>query len=93
MTPSGGDAPSTTTKLRFDVYGREVGIVREDGRWRAFFVGPEGKHRPAPEIVIPPDLPASELTRFLGDLFHESARPERPDVVRLDTEPPRDAGS
>ena len=72
--------------LRFDVFGREVGVLREAGRWRAVFVGSEGKHRSAPAIVIPPDLPAGELRRFLADLFHESARPDRPDVVPLNSE-------
>ena len=69
--------------LRFDVFGREVGVLREEARWRAVFVGREGKHRAAPSIAIPSSLPEAELGRFLADLFHESASPERPDVVPL----------
>lgn len=76
--------PRDVGLLRFDVFGRLVGILREGGRWRALYVGREGRHRDAPEIVIPPDLDESELARFLGDLFHESARPDRAHVVRLD---------
>lgn len=67
--------------IRFDVYGRVVGVLRDGGRWRAVFVGEDGKHRDAPGVVIPPDLDASELAGHLADVFHESARPERPDVV------------
>lgn len=76
----------TPIMLRFDVLGRGVGVLREDGRWRAVFVGREGKTRAAPAIAIPPDLPPSELARFLGDLFHESARPDRPHVIALNPE-------
>lgn len=56
------------------------------GCWRPAFVGREGKHRAAPGIAIPPDLPERDLQRFLADLFHESARPDRPDVIRLPPE-------
>ena len=82
--------------LRFDVFGREVGIIREGDQWTAVFVGTEGTHRPAPAIVIPPELPSSALCRFLADLFHESARPDRPDVIALnssDSDRPASASS
>jgi hypothetical protein len=69
--------------LRFDVYGRQVGVVRDNDRWTAVWVGSEGKHRPAPGIAIPPELHESELRRFLADLFHESASADKPDVFRL----------
>lgn len=69
--------------LRFDVYGRVVGIRRTDEEWTAMFVGGDGKHRPAPEVVIPPWVTEDGLARFLADLFHEASSPERPDVIRL----------
>jgi hypothetical protein len=72
--------------FRFDVFGRTVGIIRKDDRWEAMYLGLDGKHRPAPGIIIPPSVPASGLGRFLADLFHESARPERPDVLPLEPE-------
>lgn len=68
---------------RFDVYGRVIGVERWEGGWRAFHVGAEGKRRPAGDVVIPPSVSESELAGYLADLFHESASPERPDVVRL----------
>ena len=75
----------TPILLRFDVFGRTVGVARKDGEWRAVFIGHEGKHRDAPAITIPAGLPESELALFLGDLFHESASAERPDVIELST--------
>ena len=70
--------------LRFDVYGRRLGVVRVDGRWDAVWIGTDGTHRPAPGVTIPPDVEASGLVQFLADLFHESATAARPDVVRLE---------
>lgn len=70
--------------LRFDVFGRQVGITREDDRWHAVFIGPEGAHREARGIEIPSYLEEGDLQRFLADLYHESASPDCPDVVRLE---------
>lgn len=79
--------------LRFDVYGRKVGVVREEGGWSAVFLGESGKHRPAPGVIIPPWVTEDELVRYLADLFHEGASPERPEVVRLpDTNTEGDGG-
>ncbi len=70
--------------LRFDVFGRALGIARREGEWRAYYLGSDGKRREAREVVIPPSVPESELPRYLTDLFHESATPEHPEVVTLD---------
>ncbi len=78
--------------LRFDVFGKEVGIVREEGGWRAVYVGREGKHRSAPGVTIPPWVDEPDLVEFLADLFHEAASPERPTVIPLtDSEPSEEA--
>jgi len=69
--------------IRFDVFGREIGVTRVAGAWQAVFIGPGGKHRTAPGVTIPPWVAEEELARFLADLFHESASPHRPDVLRL----------
>ena len=44
---------------------------------------PEGKRQAARDIVIPPDTPESELARYLADLCHEWATPERSTVRRV----------
>jgi len=75
--------------LRFDVFGRLIGVVRRDDRWEAFLLGSEGKKRVLPS-PIPADVPRDGLRRFLADLYHESARPDRPDVVELEPEPDED---
>lgn len=58
--------------LRFDVFGTLVGLQRAGGSWQAFYLGPEGKRRPA-DFVIPDFIQEAELVQFLTDLFHESA--------------------
>ena len=51
--------------IRFDVFGRIIGVTREEGEWRAVYVGEDGKHRTASDVAIPPWLQESELRRFL----------------------------
>lgn len=70
--------------LRFDVFGRQLVISRKEHGWAAWYLGPEGKKRPAPDIVIPPNTAESDMTLYLGDLCHEWATEQHPDVKRLD---------
>ena len=71
-----------TTSLRFSVFGREVVVTRSDATWEVFYQG-EGKRRPAVDIWIPPDIPASEIEQYLGDLCHEWATERHPSIKRL----------
>ena len=69
---------------RFDVYGHVLRVERSEGGWVASYAGPGGTLRPAHDVLVPPDVPEEGLAAFLSDHFHESATPDRPDVVRLD---------
>ncbi|KAF1030068.1 MAG: hypothetical protein GAK40_00174 [Burkholderia plantarii] len=69
-------------EYRFDVFGRRIAVVRRDGRWRAFDLGNDGKRRLA-NFVIPVDVDVATLAQYLGDLFHEAARPGYDTVRRL----------
>lgn len=70
------------TRIRFDVYGREVLAVHESTGWVIYDVG-EGKRRPAHDLQVPPDIGESELRGYLADLCHERATAAHPDVQRL----------
>ena len=73
-----------TRLLVYDVFGRRLGVLREEGGgWLALELGTDGTHRPAKGVTIPPWIEEDALSRFLADLFHESASPARPDVVFL----------
>lgn len=68
--------------FKFNVFGTRVHIERHDGRWAAYYPGSDGKRRPA-DFVIPHDVEEDGLALYLGDLFHEEARPAYPEVVRV----------
>ena len=71
--------------IRFDVFGRIVGVVRESAGWQAYYLGEDGKRAMARDLTIPPDLPEADLGRHLADIAHERASPQRPAVRRLDS--------
>ena len=68
--------------LRFNVFGRIVGIQREGAMWQAYAVGADGKRSPA-HFVVPDFLEEDELEQYLFDMFHESATPNNGDVRRI----------
>ncbi|UCH40437.1 MAG: hypothetical protein JSU67_01660 [Gammaproteobacteria bacterium] len=70
--------------LRFDVFGRKVLVVASSNGWVTFYVGTEGKRRSSPDIVIPPDLPESEISQYLDDLCHEWATDQHPHVKQIE---------
>ena len=70
--------------LRFDVFGRKVLFTEVNNGWATFYLGDEGKRRPAIDIVVPPDIPGSEIEQYLSDLCHEWATEQFPNVKLLD---------
>lgn len=75
---------SALKALKFDVFGRVVLVVESENGWCAFYLGAEGRRRPAKDIVVPPDILESEIEQYLGDLCHEWATEQHPNVKRLD---------
>ena len=72
------------TSLKLDVFGRRVSVVESENGWSVFYLGNEGKRRPATDIVIPQSLSESEIAQYIADLCHEWAAERHPDVKRLD---------
>ncbi len=70
--------------LKFDVFGRDVLVVRKDGGWEAFYLGDEGKRRPAAEIIVPPNITETGMAQYLDDLCHEWATERHNSVKKLD---------
>ena len=68
-----------TTK--FNVFGLIILVERSADAWCAYYPGNDGTKRPA-DFVIPNDIKDDELEQYLGDLFHENARPNTAEVVR-----------
>lgn len=77
-----GKRPVYTMKL--SAYGRAIELQRDDDAWRAFDLGTEGKKRRAYDVIIPGDIPESEVITYLADLLHEHATARHPDIVVLE---------
>lgn len=69
--------------LLFHVFGRTVQVVASEHGWSAFYLGSEGKRRPARDIVVPADILEANMEQYLGDLCHEWASARYPEVKRL----------
>jgi hypothetical protein len=69
--------------MKLNVFGRMVIVERRGNDWTAFYLGVEGKRRPAEDIVIPASISEAELERYVADLCHEWATSRNPNVVRL----------
>jgi hypothetical protein len=69
--------------IKLDVFGRRMLVEESQAGWSLFYLGAEGKRRSA-HLVIPDDLPETEIETYLADLCHEWATPRHPDVKRLE---------
>ena len=69
--------------ITFDVFGRLMQAERTAGGWQLFYLGPEGKRRPATDLVVPEFVSEAELAQYLADVFHELASRRHPAVKRL----------
>jgi hypothetical protein len=59
--------------MKFNIYGRfQVEVRREDESWTVYRAE-MGKRAELNDVVIPPELEASDLAGYLDDLFHEFA--------------------
>jgi hypothetical protein len=61
--------------MKFDVYGRfRLEVAREGERWVVYRLAP-GKRIRADDVIIPPEIPPSDIGTYLDDLFHEASTP------------------
>ncbi len=70
--------------MKYNVYGRKIEILQNDGKWVVFFLGSDGKKRPTQEIFIPSNIVENDLIIYLDDLLHEWATPGNDEIVRID---------
>ena len=69
--------------LKLDVFGRTVLVEQSAHGWSVFYLGHEGKRRPATDIVVPRAVAAADIPQYLADLCHEWASARHPQVKRL----------
>ena len=71
--------------LIYQVFNRYIGVRRERSRWLVYRVDlNERKSSRLSDVIIPDELTEAELPGWLGDLFHESASENYPDVRRIE---------
>lgn len=70
--------------LKFDVYGWDVAVVKTESGWQAYYLGNDGKRRPASDIIVPANIAETEIGQYLDDLCHEWATDRNKSVNRVD---------
>ena len=73
---------NVTASVLLDVFGERMLVERSGGTWRTYVLGNDGK-RSMVNVPIPDSITEDELAQYFDDLYHESATPRRPAVVRL----------
>ncbi len=64
-----------------EIFGRRVLLERTGNAWVAYIPGDDGKRRALPAGTIPSFVvSADEVLKYLADLWHEDARPDRQTV-------------
>jgi hypothetical protein len=69
--------------IKLDVFGRLVLAVQTGDAWKMYYIGEEGKRRPAADITVPADIGESDLEIYLADVCHEWCTTENPQVKRI----------
>jgi len=69
--------------MKFNVYGRLVSVQKTEQGWKVFFLGNDGKKRPANDIIIPSIIGQEEIEDYLSDLCHEWATDNYRDVYMI----------
>lgn len=77
------ESTKAVAPIKLDLFGRVVIATQNEFGWKIFYAGSEGKRRPALDIVVPPEIPESQLEQYLADLCHEWATEQNPGVNRL----------
>jgi len=61
----------TMMRLKFNVFGKRVAVERRADAWRVFYLGVEGKRRPAEDIRIDADADPDAMRGYLAALCYE----------------------
>ncbi len=71
--------------LVYNVFGRHIGVQRENNRWLIFRADlTERKFSRLYDVAIPDDMTEGEIAVWLSDIFHEAATERHPNVERIE---------
>lgn len=57
--------------------------MRENGRWNAYRIDGNGRHREQ-DLIVPSDLKESEIPSYLDDILHEVATTTNSEIRRIE---------
>lgn len=69
--------------IKMEVFGRIVLVIPFPKGWSVFYLGSDGKRRPAHDLFIPSSVSETEIPDYLADICHEWASEKYPEVRRL----------
>lgn len=67
--------------MKLNVFGQQIEVVRQNNKWKTYYLGNEGKRRLADNIVIPSNITEEKIPEYMADLCHEWATPNQNDVT------------
>ena len=69
---------------KFNVFGKIMSVYKEYNQWLLYIESDTSIRRRVYDVVIPNDLSESQLSSYLGDIFHEWASEKYPTVIPLE---------
>ncbi len=70
--------------MKYNVYKREIEIIKAHGTWTVFMLGSDGKKRVSHDIFIPSTVSEENMETYLEDLLHEWASPGNDKICKID---------
>ena len=71
--------------MKINIFGTLIAVTGTPGACQAYYLGAEGKRRPA-DFIVPGDVAEHDLCEYLADLFHEDATPRNNTATEIRTE-------
>jgi hypothetical protein len=69
--------------IKLNVYGKRVSAQKTEKGWEVYFLGDDGRKRPACDLAIPSFITEDEIEGYLSDICHEWSTDKNKDVYKL----------
>lgn len=71
-------------RIKFNVFGKPMSVIREEQEWLLFQESDTGIRSRVYDVIIPSELGAEELGKYLDDIFHEFATEKHNTVLKIE---------
>lgn len=72
------------SQIKYNVYGRIILTQKSEKGWNLYYLGDEGKMRPAADLMVPSFIEENELEEYLSDICHEWVTDKHPEFFRIE---------